>query len=240
MSINRFLLLTYHLRFEHSNIITSGFSQNRCVAIGKIFEKWNDNLAKVMAPSEFLALDETLYPMRHQIAFRHYIPNKPARYGVLFRSLNDSTYPYTYRCEIYAGKPLDGSGPHYIDPPTTDNCVKKIINGVLPYANVRGRNVSMDRCYGSITIANWLLEKNITVVATMNKIRIGLPEDLKSAKDREIHSKTLHFEKTQQQLALVTYTVKPKNKPKKKMSSFFQPVDLYLAKQSMTMQPNLL
>ena len=50
-----------------------------------------------MYPSEYLSLDETLYPMRHQIAFRQYNPNKPHKYGLLVKSLNDAHVPFTYK-----------------------------------------------------------------------------------------------------------------------------------------------
>ena len=52
-------------------------------------------------PSEFLSIDETLYPMRNQ-----HNPNKPAKYGLLFKSLNDARFSYTYNNLVYAGKPV--------------------------------------------------------------------------------------------------------------------------------------
>ena len=36
----------------------------------------------VLATSEYFSIDETLYGMRHQIGFRQYNPNKPAKYGL--------------------------------------------------------------------------------------------------------------------------------------------------------------
>ena len=37
-----------------------------------IYTIFNSNCAKYLVPSEYMAIDETLYPMRHQIAFRQY------------------------------------------------------------------------------------------------------------------------------------------------------------------------
>ena len=51
----------------------------------------------VQCLSEYLAIDETLYPMKHQIAFRQYNPNKPHKYGVLLKSLNEARVPYTFK-----------------------------------------------------------------------------------------------------------------------------------------------
>ena len=52
--------------------------------------------------------------MRNQIGIKQYNPNKPAKYGLLFKSLNDARYPYTYQSIVYAGKPEKGDGPFYI------------------------------------------------------------------------------------------------------------------------------
>ena len=58
-----------------------------------------------LASPEYLSIDETLYPMRKQIAFRQYNPKKPHRYGRLWKSLNDARLPYTYKSVPYAPKP---------------------------------------------------------------------------------------------------------------------------------------
>ena len=55
-------------------------------------------------PSALLAVDETLYPYMGHIGFKQYNPQKPAKYGLLYRSLCDSTVTYTYFSLAYAGK----------------------------------------------------------------------------------------------------------------------------------------
>ena len=51
---------------------------------------FNKQMKNVLVPSECLSIDETLYSMRHQINFRQYNLNKPAKYGLLYKSLNDA------------------------------------------------------------------------------------------------------------------------------------------------------
>ena len=63
------------------------------------------NFAKHLLPEDFISLDETLYPMRTQVAFKMYDPDKPAKYGILFKSLNCARYPYTYYSHVFSGKP---------------------------------------------------------------------------------------------------------------------------------------
>ena len=79
-------------------------------------ELFNSNVDRYVAPSEYHTklIDETLYPMRHQIAFRQYNSRKPHRYRLLWKWLSDARFPYTYKSVPYAAKPQAGDGPHYI------------------------------------------------------------------------------------------------------------------------------
>ena len=65
----------------------------------------NKNFGEALVPVDYISLDETLYPARTQVSFKQYNPDKPAKYGVLFKSLNSARYPYTYQTHVYSGKP---------------------------------------------------------------------------------------------------------------------------------------
>ena len=75
---------------------------------------FNEQMKNVLVPSEYLSIDETFYSMRHQINFRQYNPNKPATYGLLYKSLNDAWFAFTYQVIQYCGRPEDGTGPYYL------------------------------------------------------------------------------------------------------------------------------
>ena len=53
----------------------------------------------------------------------------------------------------------------------------------------------MDRLYSSLSVANWLLDKGITMVGTMQKNRVAIPASLKDVTNREINSTETHWEK---------------------------------------------
>ena len=59
------------------------------------------NCFSQIIPSEYLYLDETLYPMRNQKRFRQFNPNKPAKYGMFFKSVNAVNYSYTFIAATY-------------------------------------------------------------------------------------------------------------------------------------------
>ena len=81
--------------------------------------------------------------------------------------------------------------------------------------SLKGRNISTDRLYTSIALANWLLENNITTAGTLNTTRNGVPDELKKAEERDKFSATCHFEVQNGNLCLNSYTVKTKSKDKK-------------------------
>ena len=90
-----------------------------------VWELFNSNLVKYAAPSEHLAIDETLYPMRHEIAFRQDNPNNPHKYGVLLNLFNNIRFPYTYKVLPYEVKPTAGDAPFYVS--STADYIKNLV-----------------------------------------------------------------------------------------------------------------
>ena len=77
MSKNRFRFLKGYIYFENPQERTQLLETDIFTAVREIWEIFNSNLSKHVAPSEYLSIDETLYPRRQQIVFRQYNPNKP-------------------------------------------------------------------------------------------------------------------------------------------------------------------
>ena len=74
---------------------TGNWPHDRFAAIRNFFELFNKNCLEHVIPSKYLAIDET-YGLRNQISIKQYNPNKVAKYSLLFKSLNDARFPYTY------------------------------------------------------------------------------------------------------------------------------------------------
>lgn len=71
---------------------------------------------------------------------------------------------------VVAGKPANKKGPYYIN--NIPDKVKKLVNNQERGNKITGRNISMDRYYSSIEIADWLLkEKKITMLGTIQSNR---------------------------------------------------------------------
>ena len=162
MSKNQFKFLLRHITSDNHIDRENNRPTDRFAAMRPVWELFNSNLGKHVALSEYLAIDETSYPMRHQIALRQYNPNKPHKYGVLLKSLNDAHFPCTYKALPYAAR----DGPFYIS--SIADYIKNLLIRTKELIRIDGRNISMDLVYTSVDeIANWLLEKNITIVGTV-------------------------------------------------------------------------
>ena len=173
---NRFKFLLSHIIFDNHIDHVNNWPTDCFAAMRPVWQLFNSNLGKYIAPSEYLTIDGTLYPMRHQIAFCQNNPNKPHQYGALLKSLNNVRFPYTYKALPYAAKPTADDGPFYIS--STADYIKSLVIQTKEQVRLDGRNISMDRLYTRVEIANWLLEKNRTIVGTVRKGAVGFPEEV--------------------------------------------------------------
>ena len=98
---NRFKFLFSKISFDDFETRTERWKKGRFAAIRNIFEKFNNNCGKSFIPDNLLSIDETLYPMRNKMAFKQLNSNKPAKYGLLFKSINASRYPYSFVSVLY-------------------------------------------------------------------------------------------------------------------------------------------
>ena len=96
MSCNLFTFILHKLSFDDESTRAERWKKDRFTAIREFFEKFNNQCMLVLAPGDYLSLDETLYPMRMQISFKQFNPSKPAKCGLLFKSVNVARYPYTF------------------------------------------------------------------------------------------------------------------------------------------------
>ena len=140
----------------------------------------------VLAPSDYLSLGETLYPMRTQTSFKQFNPSKSAKYGLLFKSVNAARYSYTSISWQYSGKPTEEGGQYYIQ--STKAIVHYLTETLSTNSSLADRNISFNRLYTLIPLAKWLLENRITCIGTMQLNRKGIPDKLKETKNRELLS----------------------------------------------------
>ena len=116
--------------------------------------------------------------IEEKLLFVSIIPKKPAKHGILYRSILDSQVPYTYCTLPYAGKPEEiTDDSEYVT--GTDNYMKYLAEGLEHQLNLQVRNISMERYFISMTISVYLYDKGMTVVGAMPSVRAGIPKEMK-------------------------------------------------------------
>jgi hypothetical protein len=210
MSSKRFSFLCSSVSFDDVETRPQRWQQDRFTAIRELFELFNDRCAMVINPQDYLALDETLYSCRTMVSFKQYNCSKPAKYGLLFKSINSTRTPYIFRAVVYAGKPQGDPGPYYV--PGIIPIVKSLVNGLSNLTDLNGRNITMDRLYTSIELFEWLLTKRITGVGTLMINKRGIPAEIKTIVGRTEHSYHVLWETKSNKMSLHSYVVNTKNK----------------------------
>ena len=103
--------------------------------------------------------------MRIRISFKQFNPNKTAKYGLLFKSINGARYTYSFVSAPYCTKPKSAPTEEYKQ--ETLKVTKHIVEKLSKYTSLRGRNKSFNRLYKSIPLADWLFAKDITSVGRL-------------------------------------------------------------------------
>ena len=197
MQRKRFSVLSHFIQFDDCQTRATRWKTDTFACFREYFEAINNRFAILRRPSQHTAIDETLYPYRGKIGFKQYNPSKPGKYGLLYRSFCDSEVQYTYFSLPYAGKPEEAPDQYYVT--GTDNYTKYLVDNVIRIAgadSVKGRNISLDRYFTSMTIAEWCLERNITITGTMRKDRIGIPRELQKMLTSAYFRNVMNISKT--------------------------------------------
>ena len=213
MQYKRYSFLRRFLDFDDKETRADRWQYDKYACFREVFEAVNKKNATLRTPSMHLSIDETLYPYRGRIGFKQYNPSKPAKYGLLYRSICDSEVQYCYFTLPYAGKPEKIGDQHpaskfYVT--GTDEYSKYLVTNLQEMNDVKGRNISMDRYFTSVTLARWCLERKITIVGTMRMDRKGIPPEIKTFDNREEKS-TMFVKANNEKLMLVSYIDKKKS-----------------------------
>lgn len=203
MSRARYEALLRLMRFDDRTTRSLRQSADNFAPIRQVFELFNDKCRDNFSLTENVTVDETLRKFRGRCRFRVYMPQKPGKYGLLFRVLTDARYRYVSRMLPYTGKTSSAEG-NAAERQSPTSIVMDLCKHILG----SGRNVTIDRYYTNVDMAEDLVRNhNITVVGTINSNCIHIPEQMKSAAGRDVLSTKFALGG---KLMLLSYVPKPK------------------------------
>ena len=114
MSRNPFALILPNLSFDNESTYAERWKKDRFTEVCGFFQKFDNQCMILLAPGDYLSLDEILYHIRTQILLKMFNSSKPAKNDLLFKSVNAARYSYIFISLPYSGKPTEEGGQYYI------------------------------------------------------------------------------------------------------------------------------
>ena len=211
MTVNRYCFLHSNIRFDDANTRQERISNDKFTAFRDIYECFNAKCSSALQPDEFIALDETLYACRNRMSFKQYNPKKTRKIWYPLQIIEWSKLPIYFLSVVYEGKP-ENEGEFYH--PGIIPVVKHMVSSLMRSADLRGRNITMDRLYTSLELSEWLLEKKITTVGTIMSNKKGIPKEIKTTENREKNSYEVYWLKNNPKISLHSYVIESKSRGK--------------------------
>lgn len=163
MSCNRFELIKSVLHFNNNNTMLSSNDPNhdRLHKLRPLIDYLNNCFSSIPCKQD-LSLDEQLCATKAQSYMKHYLPDKPHKWGFKLFVLTD-TQGYAYRFEIYSGQENNSIFRHPDEPDfrASSNVVVRLSRNVLVNKN---HKMYFDNYYTAIPVMEFLYKKKIYIV----------------------------------------------------------------------------
>lgn len=201
MSEKRFLFIIRCLRFDDRTTRPEREKQDRSAAIKDVWECFLAHCQENYIPGDKLTVDEQLLAFRGKCAFRFYIRNKPAKYGIKIIMCCDAETNYLLSAKIDLGKvrnpriPAGQVGEYYT------------LQVTEPFLDC-GRTVTTDNWFTGRPLSRKLWDRNTHMVGTVRKKKYIPPVMFKNDERRRVKTSIFLFDKN---LMAVSYKQK-KNK----------------------------
>ncbi|CAF3757597.1 unnamed protein product [Rotaria sp. Silwood1] len=167
MSLQRFRQFLQFLRFDDRQNYDK---TDRLSPIRYIFELFIKQLPRHFVPGENLTVDEQLVPFRGCCCFMQYMPNKPAKYGLMFWLLCDADSRYVLPIDLYTGKK-----DNIIQKNLVSNVVLHLVDQ-LPNDVKQGRTITFDRYFTDVKLSEALLNRKMTSIGVVDYRRVFFAE----------------------------------------------------------------
>ncbi|XP_076841405.1 uncharacterized protein LOC143485760 [Brachyhypopomus gauderio] len=177
MSRDRYKEIMRYLRFDDKDTRAERVKSDRFAAISDIWQCFVRNCTLCYTPGQHITNDEQLFPTKVRCPFLQYIATKPDKFGIKFWIAADLKTKYMCNALPYLGK--DSSRPK--GERLSENVVMRLME---PYLD-KGRTVTTDNYFTSLSLANRLLARNTALLGTINKIRREIHPPAKNTKGRK-------------------------------------------------------
>uniref|UniRef100_A0A8C6S5F3 PiggyBac transposable element-derived protein domain-containing protein n=1 Tax=Neogobius melanostomus TaxID=47308 RepID=A0A8C6S5F3_9GOBI len=177
MSRNRFQDIMRHLRFDDMFTRSERAQTDKFAAISDVWGSFVTNCITSYNPGRHITIDEQLFPSKTRCCFLQYSSaTKPDKFGIKFWVACDLKTKYICNVLPYLGK----------DPsrPSGERLSESVVMRLMEPFMDKGRTVTMDNFFTSLSLARRLLSRKTTILGRVNKIPRGIPQSTRQ-KDRK-------------------------------------------------------
>ncbi|XP_027864911.1 uncharacterized protein LOC114139283 [Xiphophorus couchianus] len=171
----RFQNIMRHLRFDDMRTRRERAETDKFAAISDVWRAFVTNCIASFNPGRHITIDEQLYPSKTRCCFLQYIATKPDKFGIKFWVACDLKAKYICNVFPYLGK----------DPsrPSGERLSETVVMRLMEPFMDKGRTVTTDNFFTSLSLAQRLLSRKTTILGTVNKRHREIPQSAKR-KDR--------------------------------------------------------
>ena len=196
MSRNRFEQLQRFIRFDDFNTRAVRRATDRLAPIRDIMNMFVDACKRAVLPGPYLTIDEQLVGFRGRCPFRVYMKDKPDKYGIKLWCMCDAVTNYPVNIQVYLGK--ENNIPE-------KNQGARVIRNMVENLQGGGYGIYADNFFTNLSVAEELLQRNITYVGTIRQNKPDVPTMMKPSPTRKELSSEFLFD---QNSTLVSYVPK--------------------------------
>jgi hypothetical protein len=196
MSEEYFRLITKFLRFDNKDTRWIRRKKDKLAPMREIWDMFITQCRSSYTPSEEMVVDEQIVPTRGRCSFKVYMPQKPDKYGIKIWALVCAKTKYFFNAEVYLGK--------VGNLPEKGQTSRVVLQLTEPISN-SGRNITTDQFFTSVTLAQELKKRRLSLVGTLNKRKPDIPSEFVSTAAKIPFSSMFGFS---EEMMLISYIPK--------------------------------
>ncbi|XP_015430868.1 PREDICTED: piggyBac transposable element-derived protein 3-like [Dufourea novaeangliae] len=202
MSMDIFAEILRIICFDKKNKRSQRFQTDKFGLVSEVWNKFFEHSQMCYKSGAAITVDEQLFPTKARCRFTQNVPNKPNKFGMKFWLASDVKSKYVVNAFPYLGK-----DEVRLSVPVGEFVILKLME---PYMG-RGRTVTTDNFFTSLSLATQLVTKRTSLVGTVRQNKRELPNLAKSKQDKMPRFSTILY-----QTENCTVTIY-KSKPNKKL-----------------------
>ncbi|KAJ8888997.1 hypothetical protein PR048_008491 [Dryococelus australis] len=174
MPRHQFREIMKFIRFDLKDQRSARLVKDKFDLVSEVWDSFIENCSLCYVLGANITVDEQLFPTNARCKFTQYMANKPDKFGMKFWLAADVGTKYLSNGFPYLGKDDNR-------PPNQSLSEHDVMKLMAPYLG-KGRNVTMDNFFTSVSLAEKLEIQSTSLVGTVNRAQREIPQPVNTIK----------------------------------------------------------